>query len=295
MQTMKNELFNIRRFGYLCRKEWMETWGKNWKIRIAAPVLILTLLMCWNYWDHCQTMRSGKLDNFVRAANVDLLLMAFWFFLIYAICMTGTVMYRVAERKSRIQWLLTPASALEKFLIALLEVLVVFFILFPLALGIEEIIRVGVFSVLYPDLPVRFVDFSSIIGDGVNKGWSMCGNMHQFLWGMEIGFFFFSIFVLGATIWPKNAVIRTLAALVLLGVVYYGFIYGVMWMLFPENMHSLAALQIPLVRNGDRFSYFYNYTLWGISWGIYWRIPVALFFLILAYFRFKEMEIINRW
>ena len=86
-----------------------------------------------------------------------------------------------------------------------------------------------------------------------------------------------SLFVLGSVIWPKNAWIKTCAALIVILL-----------------LHVQAVMVVYQVRGSFHRGFYLtdedmNRLVIGV--GIVW----AVFNWTLAYFRFKESEIINRW
>ena len=96
---------------------------------------------------------------------------------------------------------------------------------------------------------------------------------------MVIALYFFcqSSFVLGSTIWPKNAFLKTFVA---------GAIIFITYVLFILWMNDLFDIGTTLDRSLDKER------VW-ITLAIVFSI-CALFNWTLAYFRLKESEIINR-
>ena len=89
-----------------------------------------------------------------------------------------------------------------------------------------------------------------------------------------------SFFLLGSVIWPRNSLVKTFAAGVCIIIVYTLIAAALMKVFLPDNFY-MANPGIP------------NETMLTlISTGL---CLFALFNWVLAYFRFKESEIINRW
>ena len=108
----------------------------------------------------------------------------------------------------------------------------------------------------------------------------MCNTGLQFGALMSGYFFVQSLFVLGSSIWPKNSFLKTFAAGTVIVMVY--FLVGIL-------MSKI------LLENGQ----YYSGGIFESKDTIWWIIIVAgIFFALvnwtLAYFRFKESEIINR-
>ncbi|KAB4204560.1 hypothetical protein GAQ04_14465, partial [Bacteroides uniformis] len=93
-------------------------------------------------------------------------------------------------------------------------------------------------------------------------------------------FFLQSFFLLGSTVWPKNALIKTFAAGVCIFVSYILIAVLCLETILPNNFFMTE----PYI-NREASS----------DWLIFITSFFALFNWVLAYFRFKESEIINRW
>jgi hypothetical protein len=93
-------------------------------------------------------------------------------------------------------------------------------------------------------------------------------------------FFLQSFFLLGSTVWPKNALIKTFAAGVCIFVSYILIAVLCLKAILPNNFF-MTEPYIDREASG--------------GWLIFITSFFALFNWVLAYFRFKESEIINRW
>lgn len=290
---MINNVFDIRRFALLCRKEWLECWKGKLLIRVIAPVLAFVVIMCWDYYMDCKSgLRSEDLGQWAWSANSSLVVMAFLLFSAYAILITSQLMKRVGERKSRVSWLLTPASALEKFLVSMLGVLISIFVIFPLALAVEEVVRVCVFSSAFPELPVKFIQYSQIVGDGSPGSYGILAfNRDAFYYEVLIAVGVFAVFVLGSSLWPKNSVVYTLVACVLLFIGFSGLMNVWVGLIYPGDWQTVNEISDTML---DRDWVLLSWHMrW--QWGRFFLYGMIPFCIILAYYRFKELEIINRW
>ena len=154
--------------------------------------------------------------------------------------------------------------------------LVVFLICYKLA----DYTRFAVYSLAYPEKDfITPVDLSHLVGD--EKYYTLCRRGLEF--GALISGYFFvqSLFVLGSSIWPKNSFLKTFASGTIIGIVYF----------------LVAALVSRGLLEGSNKHYSggvlesQEVVMWIV-------IGVGIFFALvnwtLAYFRFKESEIINR-
>lgn len=154
----------------------------------------------------------------------------------------------------------------------------VFLITYKLA----DYTRVMVYSLAYPKKYfIAPVDLSHLVGRGKDY-YTVCRTGLQF--GAVIAGYFFvqSLFVLGSTIWPKNSFLKTFASGTIIWIVY--FLVGVFMskMLLQSNKHYSFPDNIIMS----------DEAMWGLLIAV--SIFFTLFNWILAYFRFKESEIINR-
>ena len=91
-----------------------------------------------------------------------------------------------------------------------------------------------------------------------------------------------SVFALGATLWPKNNVFKTIGATIGLNIVLVWLTYLGFKLLLTGVMHT------------SRFQL--DVTTAQIYWAIAGIVFIfALFFWTLSYFRMKEWEVIKRW
>ncbi len=285
---MKNQLFNFRRFTMLCHKEWLENWRGKLLLRALAPILGFVIIMLWSYFSGVKGAARMPDPNYGWRADSSLVWMSVCLLVGYAIGMTSQFMARVTNRKKRISWLLCPASVFEKFLVSLLSILLPLLILFPVALLVEELLRVSISSVIFPDFPVQFIWLLQWVG--TQPAGLLAGTLTQLLFGIWIVLAIFSFFLLGATIWPKHSVLYTLLAGVGLFVVGSAVLNAWVWMIFPESWHSFDMYAS---ETGAQAYWYYYHQRWEI---VRYLIPLSIpLFIVLAYYRFKELEIINRW
>ena len=98
--------------------------------------------------------------------------------------------------------------------------------------------------------------------------------------GVSAYFFAQSLFVLGSSIWPKNSFVKTFSAIVVIAIVYIA-------------IGSVLAKMLFEGRSGGVNQTISDETMTLSSTVIFFAM--AVFNWIVAYFRFKESEIINRW
>ena len=272
---MKNSFFCPSRFGMLCRKEIVENW-RALLLRVLLMYGVFALLLLWNgyaeyiYLDLDYYQAKYKEDpawNFVY-------LVAYWSLFGFGAIAASLTMEKMRDKTGRISVLMLPATSFEKFfsrwLISTVGYLVAFFLVFELA----DFTRVAVFSLARPDLseliePARF--------------WST-----EFMWRgdeyirwylMALYFFVQSLFVLGGTVWPKNSFLKTFAAVMLIVFIYF----------------ALSAMLIDaLGKMGGNYRFIFRAMFPEQTVFLAFFAVFALVNWTLAYFRFKESEIIQR-
>ena len=269
---MKDTFFSMPRFVNLCRKELVESWRSN-LLRIGLMYGVMTVVLLWVGYLEYHNKTSLVRDDSVHSFTPVFFMWSLWAFG----CLSASfTMEKMKSKTNRIYTLMTPATPFEKYFSRWLVFTVVFLVLFLISFWLADQTRVLVYTLTYPDLKgIAATPFSYFVGDNTNH-YTLCRTADQF--GLIIALYFFtqSGFVLGSTIWPKNAFLKTFVAGAIVLIVYVLFI---MWMnkLFHVGTRSYIWIGEPV---------FTTLTL---------IVSVAtLFNWTLAYFRFKESEIINR-
>lgn len=271
----QNTIFNPRRFKNMLLKELKEN-KRSLLLRWLMLYGLLTItfsLAALQYYPTSQT-----------EYNVWSLEMAAFIAILFVTgCVSVSLMMEHINTKTRrISVLMLPASSLEKFMARWLIFVVFFLIFYCLAFYLADWTRVAIYSATYPEntliAPLPLSDFL----------WDTGSKYCYFKNGMQTLLAFSgylalqSFFVLGSCIWPKNSFIKTFAALLLLFGVYFYFTF-----LLAEQYLSNRYLPNP----------FPNWVSEGRQEfvGACLLCCISLFNWILAYSRFKESEIIQRW
>ena len=255
----------------LCRKEIVENW-RALLLRVLLMYGVIELLLLWNGYVEYFYL---DLDSYQAKYKEDpawsfVYMVAYWFLFGFGAIAASLTMEKMRDKAGRISVLMLPATSFEKFffrwLISTVGCLVVFFLVFELA----DFTRVAVYSLIRPDLsgliePVRL--WNAGILESEYACWYMA----------SLYIFVQSLFVLGGTVWPRNSFLKTFAAVMLIAFIYFAL---------------FAALINALDKAGCSFPFIKERTLAPIL-----SVFFAVFALVnwtLAYFRFKESEIIQR-
>ncbi|WP_321333176.1 hypothetical protein [uncultured Bacteroides sp.] len=274
---LKDTFFNVRRFTTLCRKEMVE----SWKVNVLRMILlygfmsIVFLFIGFNTYDSYAV--SGMMEDSVAYSS---LIGFVWFLWIFGCLSASLTMERMKTKTSRLSVLMIPATPFEKFFSRWVVFTLVFMVVFLIAFLLADYTRVLVCSLSFPDVKVIApTNLKYLLTDGTNH-YCIYRSSSQFLLIVSGYFFLQSCFVLGSSIWPKNSFLKTFVAGILLIIVYLTVGASVAKMFFTDRL-------------------LFNFNL-DVSKGIAAHITSAflLFFVlfnwVLAYFRFKEAEIINR-
>ncbi len=276
---LQDTFFSWSRFFSLCRKELSEDWRKH-LLRILLVYGFLTLVFLVRNMDinHHSSVVSLSYDSCFK----DMMIIGTFAFL-FAGCYSASLLTeRFKSKTSRLSDMMTPASTFEKYILRwslfTMGFLLIFFLLFYLA----DYTRYLVMSFTYPEVeeitPLPFFDyFYAPWGD--NRKSTLFNNAIQLRMGVSAYFCIQSFFILGSTLWPKNAFLKTFAAVMVTGVTL---ILISTW-LTEEVLPSTMALPFgmePMTFTNLIFVFF---------------LLITLFNWVVAYYRYKEMEIINRW
>ena len=279
-----DNIFNIKRFGYLLNKDFQENY-KRYTIYFFTLLGIIAIILTWVSLDDYLNNRRFNL----QMHNIELLRMASLIFAIGGLQFASTIMSPMDNKTKRIAYLITPASNFEKYLSRWLIVTIGYIIAFFIALWLADLLRVLICSFRFPDMEVKQLDFRALVCP--DDSWS--NNYvfpNRYFLGIVATIYSLiqSIFVLGSLFWGKNSFVKTFSVSVIIIalfilicrwtiLIFYGRIRGFENMLGSfepdKRFTSEQAMLIAI-------------------------IIISLFAItnwVLAYFRMKESEIIKRW
>lgn len=275
---IKDTFFSASRFMNLCRKEMVENW-KSHVLRVAMMYGVIAIAFVWNgYLEYSPFTPpfSRQYPDYDPAWNF-VLHMFVVFLIVFGMLSASFTMEKMKTKTSRLQILMTPATPFEKYFSSWLLSTLVYIIVFLIAFKLADYTRVLVYMVSYPDLKVIApVDLGWLVG--IPHFNSPFDTADTALVGISVYFFFQSCFVLGSSIWPKNSFIKTVATGIIIIIVYVLVVTFFAKLLLPEHFNYNPDVEERTVK--------------------IIAATVAMCFAVgnwtLAYFRFKESEIINR-
>lgn len=274
---IKDTFFSAPRFMNLCRKEMVENWKSN-ILRMVLLYGIMTVVMIWN-----GCFVYDRSYNNVESNDqmwMFLLLVFVWSLWGFGCLSASFTMEKMKSKASRLSVLMTPATPFEKYFSRWLISTVVYLVVFLIAYKLADYTRVLIFSITYPDnVSITPVDLLHIVGKRdhyvlVEDNWAIVALIASYLFTQ-------SCFVLGSSIWPKNSFLKTFAAGVIITIVYASLTGIIIKSFLINNMRN--PFETEFVSRDAGF---------GLMTAIF--ILFALLNWVLAYFRFKESEIINR-
>ena len=273
---MKDTFFSFPRFANYFKKVLVE----DHKRLLQRIITVFGLLVVFSaiisdscYQHYMEALKIGIVRSEIDPA-IDGLMPLFVFGLFIGCALSASfIMEPMSSKTGRIYALMLPATSFEKYFVRwfiyTIGYLVVYYFLFLLV----DVMRVCVFSVIYPEIDIiTFINpYAEIVAlrDEVPLGFVV--SLYLLLQ---------SIFVLGSSLWPKYAFLKTFTAYTILGMAFSAFFAGIMNLFNrPGNSYIMPVLS--------------EDTLFLIATcGV---MMVTLFFWWLAYKRFKEMEVVNRW
>lgn len=278
---IRDTFFSMPRFVSLCRKEMVESWKAN-LLRVVMMYGIMAIAFVWN--GYFQYDRPESLLNSGVTGDPSWLfsLVAFlWAIIIFGMLSASFTMERMKSKTNRIAMLMTPATMFEKFFSRWLVFTFGYLIVFLIAFKLADWTRVLVYTISYPELKdiIATTPLSHLIGE--HEYWTAFRTCSGFLLAVSVYFFSQSLFVLGSSIWPKNAFVKTFSAIVVISIVYVAIGATLTKIVFEtRGVHGVnQSISDELMMNLSITFFF----------------VMAVFNWVVAYFRFKESEIINRW
>jgi hypothetical protein len=273
---MKYTFFSFPRFANYFKKVLVE----DRKRLLQRIITVFGLLVVFGaiisdscYQHYMEALKIGIVRSEIDPA-IDGLMPLFVFGLFIGCALSASfIMEPMSSKTSRIYALMLPATSFEKYFVRwfiyTIGYLVVYYLLFLLV----DVMRVCVFSVVYPEIDIiTFLNpYAEIVALRDDAPLGFIVSLYLLLQ---------SIFVLGSSLWPKYAFLKTFTAYTILGMAFTAFFAGIM-NLFNRPGNSYIMLELS------------DDTLFLIATcGV---MMVTLFFWWLAYKRFKEMEVVNRW
>lgn len=276
---LKNNIFDRSRFTNFLMKDLIENWKSN-LLRIISMYGLITIVFFFNNYFSFKNYSPTNLyvANQVESFGLVLFLWCLWGFG----CVSASLTFeRMKTKIGKISLLMSPVTSLEKYLVRWFLMTIVFLAVFLLVFKLADYSRVLFFSILYPDIDIiKPISLMHMVGNS-NEYWSLFPSNSTFICMVSVYLFFQSFFLLGSAFWPKNAFLKTFAVLLVIF-----FIYA-----FTALFLNDKILNNPSGGFGYLMCLSRDEIILGVS---IVSFTLALLNWVIAYFRFKEAEVINR-
>lgn len=214
---------------------------------------------------------TGSLYTFISCFPIALIICASFFF------------ESMKSKQKKIATLMAPATYLEKYLTRFAIYIILPIFVFIAGCIIAESVRFVTFSIFYPSGEIiNFMDYQELINDFKSNKIALSHAITTYTLSSIAAA---SFYVLGSSIWPKLALLKTMAAQCIISFVALisTIIAGISGAL-SESTNSIKNILDSL--NWEAPTYF---------WFIYaFLIIFSITNMVIAYYRFKESEIIQR-
>lgn len=284
-----NQVFDFSRFRLLVGRHWVEN-KQRYLLSLGA---IAGLLLLWFIFLFLMQQRA-------EAVAVQIQIGTYYFVLFFTGSLyASTIFSSLGSKGKGINYLSTPASHLEKLLVAILYVVVLFFISYTIIFYIVDFITLQIFN------PIAKSNFVPIDANhhyywtpmaNVFKTEEFLGkNVHPlFMWYILLAFFAVqSAFMAGSVFFGKFSFIKTFILLLAFGLAYWLSIFLTATTVMPKGDFFDEALLYYRIQKFDGSEDLLVKTpAWLIYIGKYLlQYGFPPLFWLASYFRLKEKEI----
>ena len=275
-----NNIFNIKRFGFVLRKDFLEN-RKQYALLFLTMLGIMAVVTIQTSW------RYGRYNPpDYMSLNIELLGFLSLAFFAGGVLFAATFMKPMNSKLKRISYLISPSSDFEKYLSRWLIVTVGYILAFFAAMWIADALRVAVISARFPDASVKFLDLSRLYyptDDYRSPDYMVPKTVFTIMICAYL--FFQSLLILGATFWEKSTFVKTFTAIAVITVVYFMVCRWAV-LIFYEDVNGFGNVLAS-------FTKWENLKVFSRTASVI--LPVfTLTNWALAYFRLRESEIIKR-
>ena len=277
--------FNTERFLLYLRKDWIEN-RLQFLYDLILPYGILSLLFVWIDFtktapvvralqDVAQGLKTRNnsyqviLEEAAQGTDRSWESIAFTTIvcLTFYLALTGSTFFLSSKhRRDYIPELTLPATTLEKALARWLRTVLLPLPLFMAGAVLADYTRIGIMHLAYPEVSLSFPT-------PWNGAWE-----YSFLAGITQAYPLQALFILGATYWRKKPFPKTLSAVLLLALLFYGTYYC--------NVTFLI---------GTEYDYHSAPHRWFHGWWKGIDLFVLLFGYVLAYLRMRRASLRVSW
>lgn len=273
MDTTINNTFNMSRFGWLLRKDLKE----NGKLYLMGLVLMWGVLALANYFAGYLFLDKGEMmANELRgnAAMSYFLESKFEIFIlfpfVFGLVVSSLAFSKLKSKTGRIDMLMLPASNLEKYMVRWLISTLVFMVCYVLVFLLADASSCYILGVVYPEkMSIPMLDLSEVFNLNGDSQWITTLCMLAFL---------HSFYFLGSAVAPKLSFLKTFVVLSVLSVIYSIFAAICQNVIFADAVFNPSGETVEILESVIRVG----------------LLVLAVVNYVIAYYRFKESEVIHR-
>lgn len=190
-------------------------------------------------------------------------------------CIAGSMMFGgMSTPRQRLSVLMTPASALEKYVARWITFVIGYIVAFAVMFVVADVVNYAIFRI--------FVQSETYMPQLLG---TLSGEFYtDFNWGVYAGVYltFTSLFALGSILWPKKALLKTVFVLALITLVYGMISYWAASLVSePRDIGGFY------LNTGS--AHLANVLVFSLG------LVLSITFYVISYYRFKESEVIDRW
>jgi len=270
---MKNDISTTNLFSVL-RLDLHDN-GKKYLMWTGILIGALAAITCFaaiQTYDSYDPSRWGRYSSGTDPMN-DFENLLFWFGIITLGCISASHIFTpLGSKGGAISNLMLPSTQLNKYLSRWIILVPAFILVYYVCFLIVDL---GRYLVLYSLLD----NHTNLHLFGFDVFYDMGPTIGKFLL-LSLALLTQSFFVIGSAIWPKH-----------------GFLYTALWLFAIQAICSIAAgFYYSFLIDADSFSDFNGFNEEAFGWTIVgFAFFGTLLNYVLAYFRYREMEIVPRW
>lgn len=282
-----NQVFDFSRFRLLVGRHWVEN-RQRYLLSLGATA---GLILLWFIFLFLMQRRQA-------AVPVEVQIGTYYFVLFFTGCLyASTIFSSLGSKGKGINYLSVPASHMEKLLMAILYVVVLFPVCYTIVFYIVDIITLQIFN---PIAKSNFVPTDPY----PEFHWTPLGNVFRsdhffgkdvhpwFMYYILLAFFAVqSMFMAGSVFFSKFSFIKTFILLLAVGLVYWLSIFLTATTVLPKGDFAdegLLAYKV-IDPSGEVLVYIPAWMIYLGKYLLHYGFPPLLW--VASYFRLKEKEI----
>ncbi len=284
---MNHTIFDIKRFTWLVKEASSLGSWKNILIIGIIPSITLTIIFViysiTDYSINADNLPGGQtMSEYILSLNEKYIIIMFALYVSSQLLIAPYLMNSLNSKKKRIQYLMLPGSSLEKFLSRFLPLTIGYTVLFFFSFWLMDIIRVAICTPLFPQMDVHMLDFNLFINSDNSN--ALFSNYTEFFTFIAYFILVYSYFILGSTYFTKRPFASILVFLAIL--------------IFILSKYTILLMKW-LGKGTDIYQNKYlnpEYLFFEINPPLIMAICLSLtiFNCVIAYYRFKETELVQR-